>query len=62
MVAPPTGVRGCLATALYTHKKLHNEVGLGGNVYSTQGQSCFRCSDWRYERVCLVRNRLLFSH
>jgi len=22
-----------------THKKLHNEVGLGGNLYSTQGQA-----------------------
>jgi len=24
-----------------THKQLHNEVGLDGNAYGTQGQACF---------------------
>jgi len=24
-----------------THEQLHNEVGLDGNAYGTQGQACF---------------------
>jgi len=37
-------------------KKLPNDVGSDWNV-AVQGQSCFDCSDWRNERVCLVQNR-----